>query len=78
MGPLRQFKKMFQKTRVLATVIYLLSIVATLVCAFTTTSALLVFTCVVVQFLALFWYSLSYIPYGRDIATSCCKSAVAV
>ena len=30
--------------------------------------ALIVVACIVVQFMALFWYALSYIPYGQQCA----------
>ena len=33
--------------------------------------------CIVVQFCAMAWYALSYIPYGRRIFKSCLRSAVA-
>jgi len=76
-GPMRQFKKMFEKTRIIATIVFLLSIVATMVVAFVVqNSGALVLVCVVIQFLAFTWYSLSFIPFARDAVIGCCKSIV--
>jgi len=73
-GPIKQLKKMFEKTRIIATIIFLLSLVATLVVAFVVQNGALVIVCVVVQFLAFTWYSLSYIPFARDGIIACCKN----
>ncbi len=124
MGPVKQFKNMFDEKRRVATIVYLSALVATLVialwqgkklgtsrawCDTRTRDAplpraspphttprhshaglmvllrclshppsppccpppvILVLLLVVVQFLALIWYTLSYIPYGRTVAAS--------
>jgi len=75
-GPMRQLKKMFEKTRIVATIVFLLSIVATMVVAFVVQIGALVLVCVVIQFLAFTWYSLSFIPFARDAVIGCCKSIV--
>jgi len=66
-GPGKQLKTAFAKTRVGATIIYLVSMGATLFCAIFLHSVLLTLICCIVQFCALLWYSLSYIPYARTL-----------
>lgn len=66
MGPVKQLKKMFNSTRVLATITALTFLVLTLVSALVAKKTLLTLVCCVVQFLAMTWYGLSYIPYARD------------
>lgn len=82
-GPKSQVKKMFKQTRLVATVVYLVCIVATLVIACADLGidnggkVALCLVLIVIQFLALCWYCLSFIPYGRKMAlnclTGCCK-----
>ncbi|KAF8947579.1 hypothetical protein BGZ47_008597 [Haplosporangium gracile] len=64
-GPGKQLKTMFAPVRMVASIIFLAMIVVTLVVAFTIQSSLLCLILCIIQFLALFWYSASYIPYGR-------------
>ncbi|KAF5295176.1 hypothetical protein FQR65_LT10564 [Abscondita terminalis] len=66
MGPFNQIKKMFASTRVIATVIVLASFVLTLVSAIYLHKAVLALVFIIIQSLAMTWYSLSYIPYARD------------
>lgn len=65
-GPRTQIRKMTASVRIGATGLYFGTIVTTLVCAFfrepTLTLASMVF-----QFIALAWYCLSYIPFGRGM-----------
>ena len=85
-GPRRQLKYMTSPTRWGAALVYLLAMAATLVCALVLPSAVpkmphsvegaLIIACIVVQFLAMFWYALSYIPYGRRMVRACCVSAL--
>ena len=75
-GPLKQVKSMFSKTRVVATTVYLVAIVLTLFCAFydqMPAQAPIIVLLILVQFLALTWYFLSYIPYARDFVTNTFK-----
>ena len=65
MGPIRQIKRMFAKTRIVTTIIFLLAIVMTLISAFAFKNGWLVLLFVIIQYCAFTWYSLSYIPYGR-------------
>ncbi|XP_057595525.1 vesicle transport protein SFT2A isoform X1 [Hippopotamus amphibius kiboko] len=74
MGPVKQLKKMFETTRLLATVVMLLCFVLTLCAAlWWHKKALAVLFCIL-QFLSMTWYSLSYIPYARDAVIKCCSS----
>lgn len=69
-GPMNQFKRMFDKVRIVAAIVYLSLIGLTLFFAFRkrTTLALV---CSIFQMLALLWYGLSYIPYARTLVKKC-------
>lgn len=69
-GPSRQWKSMLDEKRRTATACYLLSMVATVTvaCWLGSSAWLLVLALVALQWVALVWYSLSYIPYGRTVA----------
>ncbi|KAG0207906.1 hypothetical protein BGX28_000990 [Mortierella sp. GBA30] len=64
-GPARQLKTMFAPVRMVASIVYLSLIIITFIVAFTIKSTILCLVLCIIQFLALFWYSASYIPYGR-------------
>lgn len=66
MGPWKQIKKMFHPTRIWATIVALTFLGLTLFAALVKKKMILTFVCCIIQFLAMTWYSLSYIPYGRD------------
>ncbi|KAF2903412.1 hypothetical protein ILUMI_02790 [Ignelater luminosus] len=66
MGPVNQVKKMFAATRAIATLIVLVSFILTLVAAIHLKKAGLALLFIIIQSLAMTWYSLSYIPYARD------------
>ncbi|XP_038627307.1 vesicle transport protein SFT2A isoform X1 [Tachyglossus aculeatus] len=63
-GPVKQLKSMFEPTRLLATI-----------CVLWHKKNLAVLFCIL-QFLAMTWYSLSYIPYARDAVKKCCTSII--
>lgn len=67
---------MFDSTRIIATCVFLGSMVATLVVAFTTNVPILIFFLCIIQYLALFWYSMSYIPFARDAIQKGCTSCI--
>lgn len=80
-GPQAQAKKMFKQHRVLATLVYLLSIGLTFFVAFAPNVParfFLLVLCIVFQFCALAYYLLSYIPYGREALIGCCKRGCGV
>lgn len=69
-GPCRQCSTMFAKSRWLISSIYILAILGTLAVVYLVESRFQIFMiigCIAVQFLAAFWYGLSYIPYGRTV-----------
>ena len=76
-GPKRQGSKMFGKTRRWTSIVYLTSMVATIAVCFipmaTGVRVSLLLVLVVVQFCAMVWYTLSYVPYGRSMAKNCVK-----
>lgn len=77
-GPRSQLDKMRDPSRIGATLMYVSSIVATLTAAFVIKMALVTIIAIVCQMVALFWYGVSFIPYGRHLVKSCvgrvCKS----
>ncbi|AYU75987.1 Got1/Sft2-like family [Leishmania donovani] len=66
-GPARQFKSMFNEGRWIASTVYIITMVLTLLCAVLLHSGLLTILMSIIQLLALAWYILSYIPFARDI-----------
>ncbi|XP_068088015.1 vesicle transport protein SFT2A isoform X4 [Hyperolius riggenbachi] len=76
MGPLKQFKKMFEPTRLIATVIMLLCLVCTLCAVFWWHKKGLALLFCILQFLAMTWYSISYIPFARDAIIKCFSSCL--
>ncbi|CAB3408993.1 unnamed protein product [Caenorhabditis bovis] len=66
MGPIGQIKKMFDKSRWIASTIYLLMIASTLISGLYLNNSALAITCTIGQYIAMAWYSLSYIPYARE------------
>ncbi|KAL4232494.1 Vesicle transport protein SFT2B [Mactra antiquata] len=76
MGPCNQLKKMFASTRIFATILVIVMLILTLVCALALKNAGLTLLCCIVQFLALTWYSLSYIPFARDAVKKCFEGCI--
>ncbi|XP_076871800.1 SFT2 domain containing 2b [Brachyhypopomus gauderio] len=66
MGPLKQVKRMCDKTRAIATAVMITCLVLTLCAAFWWKNKGLALLFCVLQFLAFTWYGLSYIPFARD------------
>ncbi|KAK9799758.1 hypothetical protein WJX73_000663 [Symbiochloris irregularis] len=69
MGPIKQVQKMFEKGRIFATIIYVAAMGATLWAALKVHSIILTLVFVIVQFFALIWYCMSYIPFARQLAS---------
>ena len=76
MGPVAQIKRMFSSSRWLATCLMLFFLVLTIVSAVVWDSGLLVLIFCILQFLAMVWYSLSYIPYARDAIKKCVDGCI--
>ena len=76
-GPMRQLKRMFKKTRIFATILFLGSLIGTIVFSFYFDKQiwwhkLLLLVLILLQFLSLIWYTLSYIPFGQRIFKKIC------
>uniref|UniRef100_A0AAY4E0Z5 Vesicle transport protein n=1 Tax=Denticeps clupeoides TaxID=299321 RepID=A0AAY4E0Z5_9TELE len=65
MGPLKQLKRMFDPTRLIATCVMLLCLILTLLSVFLWGKRGLAIIFCILQFLAMTWYSISYIPFAR-------------
>ncbi|XP_064266125.1 vesicle transport protein SFT2B isoform X3 [Passer domesticus] len=59
MGPMKQLKRMFEPTRLIATIVMLWC-----------KAGLALLFCIL-QFFAMAWYSISFIPYARDAVKKC-------
>lgn len=64
-GPGRQVKKMFARTRRVACIIYLVLLVTVLALALANMPFGVVLITLILQMVAAVWYTASYIPYGR-------------
>jgi len=65
-GFFSQLKLMFKPVRVVATIVFLVSIVLVFIGAFVLGNEVLCLILVIVEYLAYTWYSLSYIPWARS------------
>ncbi|XP_056271097.1 SFT2 domain containing 2a [Pseudoliparis swirei] len=66
MGPMKQVKRMCDKTRALATTLMITCLVLTMCAVFWWKNFGLALLFVILQVLSFAWYSLSYIPFIRD------------
>lgn len=79
MGPKSQCRSMFKKTRRWATICYLSTILITIFCAFyqgipPESRVGVIVVCVIIQWIAMLWYTISFIPYAREyVKTVCCQ-----
>ena len=71
-GPTNQAKKMFHESRRIATSLYLGSLALTLLVAFAaegmTGQGIVLVVLMLIQYVAIAWYCLSYIPFARQAA----------
>nr|XP_046257673.1 vesicle transport protein SFT2A [Scatophagus argus] len=77
MGPMKQLKRMFEPTRLIATIVMLLCLVLTLCAVFWWGKKGLAIIFCILQFLAMTWYSISYIPFARDAVMKCFTTCLA-
>ncbi|XP_051854968.1 vesicle transport protein SFT2B isoform X1 [Antechinus flavipes] len=77
MGPMKQLKRMFEPTRLIATIVMLLCLALTLCSVFWWHKKGLALIFCILQSLALTWYSLSYIPFARDAVKKCFNACLA-
>lgn len=78
-GPAKQCRAMFDKTRICATLMYFLSIIMTIFCCYykgiPAESRLgIIILCIIVQWTAMVWYTISFIPFARDYVCMVCKN----
>ena len=66
-GPVKQAREMFDPNRLIAAIIYLISMGLTLFAALYLRNFILAIIMVVVQSAALFWYLASYVPFARAL-----------
>ncbi|XP_053163512.1 vesicle transport protein SFT2B [Hemicordylus capensis] len=76
MGPMKQLKRMFEPTRLIATIVMLLCLILTLCSAFWWHNKGLALIFCILQFFALAWYSISYIPFARDAVKKCAAACL--
>ncbi|KAL3838080.1 hypothetical protein ACJIZ3_022671 [Penstemon smallii] len=69
MGPKQQLRMMLDPVRVYATAIYGGCVLVALVCALLIHSKILTIIAIICEICALFWYSLSYIPFARRMVS---------
>uniref|UniRef100_A0A8C5MMM6 Vesicle transport protein n=1 Tax=Leptobrachium leishanense TaxID=445787 RepID=A0A8C5MMM6_9ANUR len=76
MGPMKQLKRMFETTRLIATIAVLVCLALTLCSAlWWKIKGLAVLFCIL-QFFAMAWYSISYIPFARDAVKKCFTACI--
>ncbi|KMZ75223.1 putative Vesicle transport protein SFT2B [Zostera marina] len=68
-GPQRQFLMMLDPVRIYATALYIASIIIALFCALYAHNKFFTLFAIILEFGALIWYSLSYIPFARSMVT---------
>ena len=77
-GPASQFKKMMKKTRIVVSLVFVFSLIGTIVFAVgfydedVKWHKLMIILLMIIQACSLFWYTLSYIPFGRKIFKKIC------
>ena len=75
-GPLEHLKKMMETTRIIVSLIYMNSIIMTLISVFYFHSKKWTLIFLIIQFLSYTWYCLSYIPFGRCLCLYCAKVSI--
>lgn len=73
-GPVKQIQSMCATVRLLTTLAFFFFMGLTLFCAFYVQNGVLVLLCAFFQFCALFWYTISYIPFMQSCLCSCFKT----
>ena len=71
--PAGHCKDMMKKHRIIPSICYLVSIIATLVVAIATELRGLVFLFLIIQVLCYYWYTISFIPFGQKILKKACE-----
>ncbi|KAL9645187.1 hypothetical protein ABK040_002388 [Willaertia magna] len=68
-GPIAQFRNMLKPERYIPSIMFLASMVLTLVCVFAVPVAILVIFLVIIQAISLGWYIISYIPFAQQVVS---------
>lgn len=76
MGPKKQCENMLNPVRATVSFVLLGSMISTVVLALLGISKILILVSIGIQFCALTWYVLSYIPSGRTYCGRCLKSCL--
>ncbi|CAD2216521.1 hypothetical protein AGDE_00592 [Angomonas deanei] len=71
-GPVKQIKNMFNEGRWIASAVYIVTMILTILAAVLLKNGIAVIFCCLIQYVAMWWYFLSYIPFARD----CVKNAI--
>lgn len=77
-GPARHWRMMWHHKRAWATSAYLFCLLCTIVAVIRAAPLSVILLCIVCQFIAMEWYSLSYIPFERTIALNVLRGAFRV
>ena len=72
-GPCTACRMMFKPVRRVAASVYLSCLVATIVVAIMYPVPLILLSIIAVQYSAMVWYGLSYVPFGRTMFCKCFK-----
>ena len=80
-GPTQQARKMTEGNRLVSTLVYVCALVATLFFVFyagipTQPRLWCILVCILVQYLALLWYTLSFVPYAQAYVCGCFKACL--
>mmetsp|Transcript_24822 Transcript_24822/g.42022 ORF Transcript_24822/g.42022 Transcript_24822/m.42022 type:complete len:203 (-) Transcript_24822:348-956(-) len=76
LGPKKQCTKMWDPTRRIATAVYLIMLIVVLSLAIAKVNIWIVLFALLVEICAAFWYSISFIPFGRKMFIGCMKKTV--
>lgn len=77
-GPSAQISKMKDESRREVSIIFVGSLIMTLVCVYILKAKLLTIVFLVIQFCSYIWYCLSYIPFGRSVVLAGIKSTIGI
>ena len=76
MGPKKQCELMMKPARKFTSIVLFGSMIACLFMAFSGISKIIIMIAIIIQFMALLWYVLSYIPGAQSLCSSCIKRKI--
>lgn len=74
--PSGHMKDMMKKHRIIPSILYFSSIILTIVVAVVTKIHGLVLLFLIIQIIAYYWYTISFIPFGQKIVKRLCKCLI--